>query len=81
MKVNESELDRKFDNNKEDILEYFDLSNAKRINLEQTKIDLDLPVWMIQSLDREASRLGIARQAVIKTWLAERIEKEKVSSQ
>ena len=80
MKVNESELDRKFDDNKEDILEYFDLSNAKRINLEQTKIDLDLPVWMIQSLDREASRLGIARQAVIKTWLAERIEKEKVSS-
>lgn len=79
MKVNESELERKFDDNEEDILEYFDLSNAERINLEQTKIDLDLPAWMIQSLDREASRLGIARQAVIKTWLAERIE-TKVSS-
>ena len=75
MKANEGELDRKFDDNREDILEYFDLSNAERINLEQTKVDLDLPVWMIQSLDREASRLGIARQAVIKTWLAERIEK------
>lgn len=79
MKVNESELERKFDDNEEDILEYFDLSNAQRINLKQTKIDLDLPAWMIQSLDREASRLGIARQAVIKTWLAERIE-TKVSS-
>ncbi len=79
MKNSESELDRKFDDDKEDILEYFDLSNAQRINLEQTKIDLDLPAWMIQSLDREAIRLGIARQAVIKIWLAERIEK--VSSQ
>ena len=79
MQNSESELDRKFDDDKEDILEYFDLSNAQRINLEQTKIDLDLPAWMIQSLDREAIRLGIARQAVIKIWLAERIKK--VSSQ
>lgn len=80
MKANEVELDRKFDDNREDILEYFDLTNAKRINLEQTQIDLNLPAWMIRSLDREASRLGIVRQAVIKTWLAKRIEKEKHSS-
>ena len=80
MKTNESELDRKFDNNEEDVLEYFNLSNAQRINLKQTKIDLNLPAWMIQFLDREASSLGIDRQAVIKIWLTERIEKGKVSS-
>ena len=50
------------------------------LTLKQTKIDLDLPAWMIQFLDREASSLGIDRQAVIKIWLAERIEKGKVSS-
>jgi len=30
--------------------------------------------WMIDSLDREASKLGVTRQSVIKVWLAERLE-------
>lgn len=74
MKADENELDRKFDEGEESILEYFDLSNAERVNLQQTKVNVDLPLWMIRALDREASRLGIARQAVIKTWLANKIE-------
>ena len=74
MKADENELDRKFDEDRESILEYFDLSNAERVNLQQTKVNVDLPLWMIRALDREASRLGIARQAVIKTWLANKIE-------
>ena len=74
MKVNE--LDKKFDDNEESILEYFDLSKAERVNLQQQQVNIDMPLWMIQRLDREASRLGISRQAVIKTWLADRIKKQ-----
>ena len=74
MKTNKNELDRKFDDGRESILENFDLSKAKRINLQQKQIDLTMPRWMIEGLDREASRLGIDRQAVIKSWLANKLE-------
>ncbi|WP_293118070.1 ribbon-helix-helix protein, CopG family [Moorena sp. SIO3E8] len=29
---------------------------------------------MIEALDREAKRLGVTRQSIIKVWLAERLE-------
>ena len=74
MKANE--LERKFDDNQESILEHFDLSKAERVNIKQENINLDMPSWMVQSLDEEAARLGIAREAVIKTWLADRIKEQ-----
>ena len=72
MKV--SELDKKFDDNEEDILQYFDTSKVKRINEEPKKINIDFPTWMLQSLDREAQHIGVSRQAIIKMWLAERLQ-------
>ncbi|MEM9275160.1 MAG: CopG family transcriptional regulator [Cyanobacteria bacterium P01_F01_bin.143] len=74
MKANE--LDKKFDDGQESILEHFDLSKAERVNLQQQRVNIDIPLWMIQYLDQEASRLGIARQAVIKIWLADRIKEQ-----
>ena len=74
MKVDENELDRKFDDGRESILDNFNLSNAKRVNLQQTQVELSMPLWMIEAIDREASRLGIDRQAVIKSWLANKLE-------
>ncbi len=67
-----SELDKKFDKGEEHIIEQFDLSRAERVNHQQRRIDLEMPIWMIQHLDKEASRLGIARLVIIKTWLADR---------
>jgi hypothetical protein len=72
MKV--SELERKFDENQEDILEHFDLSTATRINYKQKRINVDFPEWVVNSLDREASRIGVTRQSIIKMWLVERLE-------
>lgn len=69
-----SEFDKKFDDGKEDILEFLDISAAKRLNKEQKRVNVDIPVWMINSLDREASRIGVTRQSIIKLWLAEKIE-------
>ena len=68
-------LDKKFDDNKEDILDAFDLSKARRPNQEQKRVNVDFPTWMIVSLDKEAKHLGVTRQSIIKVWLAERLEK------
>ena len=70
------DFDKKFDENKDDIIGDLDLSKAKRPNQEQKRINVDFPVWMIDSLDKEATRLGITRQSIIKVWLAERLEQQ-----
>lgn len=68
------ELDKKFDDNEEEVLEHLNLKTAKRPNQIQKRVNVDFPTWMIESLDREASHLGITRQSIIKVWLAERLE-------
>lgn len=68
-------FDEKFDQGEEDIVEYLDLSQARRGELTQKRVNVDFPEWMIQALDREARRLGITRQSLIKVWIAERLEK------
>jgi hypothetical protein len=67
-------FDRKFDENQEDILDDLDLTQIRRPGYEQRRIDVDFPVWMIEALDREALRLGVSRQSIIKIWIAERLE-------
>ncbi|HRO57237.1 MAG TPA: CopG family antitoxin [Nitrosomonas europaea] len=58
-----------------DITASLDLSKAKRVLQEQKRVNVDFPTWMIESLDREAEKLGVTRQSIIKVWLAERLEK------
>ncbi len=67
------ELDQKFDNG-DNILDSLDLSKAKRVMQDQKRVDIDFPVWMLELLDKEASRIGVTRQSIIKVWLAERLE-------
>jgi CopG antitoxin of type II toxin-antitoxin system len=57
-----------------DITATLDLSKAKRVLQAHKRVNVDFPTWMIDSLDREASKLGVTRQSVIKVWLAERLE-------
>jgi hypothetical protein len=66
-------FDSEFDSGK-DVTSALDLSKARRPLLEQKRVNVDFPTWMIDSLDREASRLGVTRQSIIKVWLAERLE-------
>lgn len=58
-----------------DITAALDLSKATRVMQAQKRVNVDFPTWMIESLDREAVRLGVTRQSIIKVWLAERLEK------
>lgn len=68
------DLDKKFDN-RENITEFLDLSKAKRPGQEQKRVNVDFPVWMIHCLDKEAKRLGVPRQSIIKIWIAERLQR------
>jgi hypothetical protein len=75
--ITAKEFDRIFDSG-EDISSYLDWSSAQRPGLEQRRVNVDLPSWMIDSLDQEAKRVGVTRQSVVKIWLAERIKAEQV---
>ncbi|MCR9131641.1 MAG: BrnA antitoxin family protein [bacterium] len=70
-----SEIDEEFENGA-DVLKHFDLSKARRPNLKNKRVNVDFPTWMVESLDREAKRLGVTRQSLIKLWLADKLEEE-----
>lgn len=74
MKVKARDFDKKFDDGA-DISKHLDVRKAKRPEQEQKRVNVDFPVWMIQRLDKEARRLGVPRQSIIKVWVAERLEK------
>ena len=67
-----AKFDEMFDNG-ESVIEHLDLKNIRKPNLELKRINIDIPVWIIESLDKEAKRIGISRQAIIKIWLAEHL--------
>lgn len=68
------EFDEKF-NGGEDVTKYLDVSKARRPAQEQKRVNVDFPLWMINQLDKEAKRLGVPRQSIIKVWVAERLKK------
>jgi len=66
------EFEKMFDDG-EDITHLLDLSSARRPNLDQKRVNVDFPKWMVNQLDMEARRVGVTRQSIIKIWLAERL--------
>ena len=71
-----TEFDSDFESGK-DVTGNLDLTKARRINQEARRVNVDFPNWMVEALDKEARRLGVARQSVIKVWLAERLERSR----
>ena len=72
MKTTTSEFDQKFGDG-ESVISDLDLSKARRPGEEQKRVNVDFPVWMIAAIDREAKRIGVTRQSIIKMWLAEHL--------
>jgi hypothetical protein len=66
-------FDSKFDAG-EKVTDQLDLSAARRTNAEAKRVNVDFPAWMVRSIDREARRLGVTRQSLIKLWLADRLQ-------
>ena len=71
-KMKADSFDRTFDSGG-DVSSSLELKLARRPLRQQRRVNVDFPVWMIDSLDREAERLGVTRQSIIKVWLAERL--------
>lgn len=69
------DLDKRFDAG-EDIARFLDLARAKRTNQSPRRVNVDFPAWMIHSLDKEANRLGVTRQSIIKVWISERLHEK-----
>jgi len=53
---------------------HVDWTKARRLNVEAKRVNVDFPAWVVTGLDRQAQKLGITRQALIKMWIAERLE-------
>ncbi len=68
------EFDEKFDAGDVDIVQDLDMTTARRPHRRQKNVNVAFPAWMIASLDREAARIGVTRQAIIKLWLSERLD-------
>ncbi len=69
-----SEFDKRFDSG-EDIRKSLDLTRATRPNQEPKRVNVDFPAWMVDALDKEAHRLGVTRQSIIKVWISERLDR------
>jgi len=74
-----SEFDRRFKEG-ESVIDALDLYAARRPRLEQRRVNVDFPFWMVEQLDLEASRLGVTRQSIITVWLAERLDRRRDSA-
>jgi hypothetical protein len=76
--ITAKEFDEKFDNG-EDISDYLNFSQATRpnaLNTNTKKVNIDFPQWVIEALDKEARKIGVTRQSIIKVWIAERLKEE-----
>jgi hypothetical protein len=71
-KISARAFDAKFDAGG-DIAEFVDWSRSRRPGREVRRVNVDFPGWVVEALDREASRLGVTRQALVKMWIAERL--------
>lgn len=69
------DLEKIFDEGEVDFTGYLDLAKAFKPGQEQKRVNVDFPVWMIEKLDKEAGRLGVPRQSLIKVWIGEKLER------
>ena len=77
-KIKSKSFDKAFDRG-EDITPYLDKSKASRPNQKIRRVNVDFPEWVIEGLDNEAGRLGVTRQSLVKMWIAERLDRIKLS--
>ena len=78
-KIKAKDFDEAFDRG-EDVTKYLDKSKARRVNAELRRVNIDFPAWVISSLDREARRLGITRQSLVKMWIAAKFDQDNKAS-
>ncbi|MEA3041598.1 MAG: hypothetical protein QOC65_1087 [Sphingomonadales bacterium] len=73
--ISAEEFDRLFDEGSDEIDQYVDWSKVTRPGQEIKRVNVDFPQWMVAKLDAEAKRRGVTRQALIKMWLSDRLDR------
>ena len=73
--IEAEDFDKKFDEGKEDIIEYLDFPQMRQPGYERKQVNVSFPLWMVEALKLEAHRLGISYQSLIKVWIAERLDR------
>lgn len=61
-------------------MEHLDLGKARCIGTDAKRVNVDFPTWMVDSLDRQARRLGVTRHSLIKLWLADKLGQPAVAT-
>jgi hypothetical protein len=69
------EFEQRFDEG-EDITPFIDMSSIRHPGVEPRRVNVDFPEWMIEKLDWQSRLIGVSRQALVKLWISERIQKE-----
>ena len=74
-KTKAKDFDQAFDKG-EDVSQYLEQASARHVNHQLKRVNIDFPLWVVESLDREARRLGVSRQSLVKMWIAQRFEED-----
>lgn len=72
-KATAEELEKMFEEGA-DMTEYMDLDNIQHVHPHPKQINITIPMWLVDSLDEEAERRGVARKAIINTALVEWVD-------
>ena len=70
-----AKLEARFDAG-QDVLDYFDLSQAVRGDLPPQSVKVNLPAWVLSALDTEADRRGVPRQSLVQFAVVEWLEEQ-----
>jgi hypothetical protein len=72
-KIKAKDFDAAFDRG-ENVTQHLNKSKKRRVNAEMKRVNIDFPAWVVSSLDKEARRLGVTRQSLVKIWIVEKFE-------
>ena len=73
--ITAEELDKKFDEGKEDVLQYFDKKTTRIVPPAIQRVNLDMPLWILRKVDKEAERVGVPRTSLLKLWIAQQADR------
>ncbi|MES2664724.1 MAG: CopG family transcriptional regulator [Pseudomonadota bacterium] len=71
------EFDKLFDDGSDEIDDFIDWSKGKMVPPKARRVNVDFPPLMVRDLDAVATARGVTRQALIKMWLADKLDEHR----
>lgn len=73
--ITASDFDKRFDEGA-DVTAHLEFEDTTRPGLQQKRVSVDFPEWMVHELDKVSKKLGVTRQSIIKIFITDRLKKE-----